>query len=63
MEGRLVPTDVLEVLTAKRRKEAEAKVNNAIMLMCFIIWLTVLILLFTSHSFAQAVEWIGEIGF
>jgi hypothetical protein len=55
-----VPTDVIKALALKNRTLAEARANNTIIVMWFIVSLAVLVCLFASPSLVQAETLIGE---
>jgi len=54
-----MPTDVIEVVAAKREAAAQADANNAIMVTSLIVCLIVLVLLFESPSLAQTMCLVG----
>ena len=55
-----MPTDVIEVVAAKREAAAQADANNAIMVTSLIVCLIVLVLLFVSPSLANTMCLVGR---
>jgi hypothetical protein len=58
-----MPTDLQALLARRREAKAHLDAHNTLLFAIVSICLAVLVLLFASPDFAQAVEWIGKIGF
>ncbi len=58
-----MPTDLQVVFARRRAAREQTNSHTTLALACVIAALAVLVLLFLSHGFAQAVELMGEIEF
>ncbi len=58
-----MPIDLQAVFARRREAKAQSDAHTTLALVCAVLTLAVLVLLFVSHGFAQAVEWMGEIEF
>jgi hypothetical protein len=54
-----MPTDIAELLMHQRKARAEASATHSLCLVCAILCVIVLVLLFVSDDFAQAVTQAG----